>query len=168
MIWNEYSKNGFMGTRSPYYMQIDRLLTKGKRVDCIGLQFHQFIRREDELTNGSLPFDPVKLYAVMDCYGRFGKPLHVSEITIPAYECGPDEEAIQMELTKDLYRTWFSHPAMDGIIWWNLVDGYAAFAPRNTKEGGKLLFRRPCSAMNVRKTCLPGSQRIDPERMAHQ
>ncbi len=135
MIWNEYSKNGFMGTRSPYYMQIDRLLTKGKRVDCIGLQFHQFIRREDELTNGSLPFDPVKLYAVMDCYGRFGKPLHVSEITIPAYECGPDEEAIQMELTKDLYRTWFSHPAMDGIIWWNLVDGYAAFAPRNTKEG---------------------------------
>ncbi len=134
-IWIENGYNGFMGIRSPYYMQIDRLLTGGKRVDAIGMQFHQFIRRENELTKDSLPFDPVKLYEVMDCYGRFGKPLHVSEITIPAYECGPEEEAVQMELTKELYRTWFSHPAMDAIVWWNLVDGYAYGAPRNTHEG---------------------------------
>lgn len=134
-IWNERVRNGHMGVRSPYYMQIARLLAAGKRVDCIGMQFHQFIRKEDEMREDSLPFDPVKLYEVMDCYARFGRPLHVSEITIPAYEGSPEEEDVQMELTKNLYRTWFSHPAMDGIIWWNLVDGYAVGAPRNTRGG---------------------------------
>ena len=48
-----------MGTCSPYYMQIDRLLPPGCRVDAVGLQFHQFIRREQELEPGaSLPYAP--------------------------------------------------------------------------------------------------------------
>ncbi|MGN1074821.1 MAG: endo-1,4-beta-xylanase, partial [Eubacteriales bacterium] len=135
-IWKDTGLWQFMGTRSPYYMQIDRLLRGGHRVDAVGLQFHQFIRREQELEPGaSLPFDPRKLYAVMDCYGRLNRPLHVSEITIPAYTQDPDDEETQALLCENLYRTWFSHPAMDGIVYWNLPDGYAAFAPRNTSEG---------------------------------
>ena len=71
----------------------------------------------------------------MDCYGRFNRPLHVSEITIPAYTQGAEDEDVQAQLCEQLYRTWFSHPAMDGIVYWNLPDGYAAFAPQNTNLG---------------------------------
>lgn len=135
-IWKDSGLWQFMGTRSPYYMQIERLLRSGCRVDAIGLQFHQFIRREDEQKPGySLPYDPVKLYKVMDCYGRLCRPLHVSEITIPAYTQDADDEDVQAQLCEQLYKTWFSHPAMDGIVYWNLPDGYAAFAPQNTNEG---------------------------------
>lgn len=128
-IWNEHK--GFKDTRSPYYMQIERLISKGIRLDAIGMQFHQFIHREDELSNGSLPFDPEKLYEVMDCYDRFNRPLHISEITIPSYESSEDDEEVQAELVKNLYRVWFSHKAVDSIIWWNLADGYTFVNPQN-------------------------------------
>ena len=134
-IWQE-RHGDFWGTRSPYYMQIERLLDHGKRVDAVGMQFHQFIRREEELEPGkSLPYDPVKLYEVMDCYGRLGRPLHVSEITIPAYSVGQEDEQVQAELLKNLYRTWFSHKDMDAIVYWNLADGYAAYAPMGSEQG---------------------------------
>ena len=123
-VWKE-GRGNFQGVRSPYYMQIERLLKKGMRVNVIGLQFHQFVHREDELKAGvSLPFDPIKLYGVMDCYGRFGLPLQVSEITIPSYTDAKGDEEVQAELCEKLYRTWFSHPAMDAIVYWNLADGY--------------------------------------------
>ncbi len=135
-VWKSSGLWQFMGTRSPYYMQIDRLLRTGHRVDAVGLQFHQFVRREQETEPGvSLPFDPCKLYEVMDCYGRLGRPLHVSEVTIPAYTQSAEDEEVQALLCENLYRTWFSHPAMDGIVYWNLPDGYAAFAPQGTSEG---------------------------------
>lgn len=131
-VWQE-GRGNFQGVRSPYYMQIDRLLQEGIRLDAIGLQFHQFVRREAEQKPGvSLPFDPTKLYEVMDCYGRFGLPLQVSEITIPSYTDGKDDEEVQAELCENLYRTWFSHPAMDAIVYWNMADGYTY---ENAKTG---------------------------------
>ena len=61
----------------------------------------------------------------MDLYARFGKPLQVTEITIPAFSNDPKSEAVQAELIEWLYSIWFSHPAMEQIVYWNLVDGYA-------------------------------------------
>lgn len=136
-IWQD-GRGNYQGYRSPYYMQIDRLIQKGIRLDAIGLQFHQFVKREDELKPGiTLPFDPVKLYEVMDCYGSFGLPLHISEITIPSYTDNKDDEEIQAELCEKLYRTWFSHPANDAIVYWNLVDGYT-YGSENQFAGGLL------------------------------
>ena len=131
-VWSPRFYNGLLGTRSIYYSQIHRLLSEGVRLDGAGMQFHQFIRKEDELGPTSLPFNPIELYEAMDCYGSLGIPLQISEITIPAYSGTPDEEQVQMELAKNLYRTWFSHPAIDAIVWWNLVDGYTYVAPDNS------------------------------------
>ena len=61
----------------------------------------------------------------MDLYARLGKPLQVTEITIPAYSDENEDEAIQAEIIENLYPIWFSHPAIEQIIYWNLVDGYA-------------------------------------------
>lgn len=120
----------FKGPQSAYYQQIQGLLERGRRVDCIGMQYHQFVRKERELAD-SLPYDPETLYEVLDCYSRFNRPIQISEITIPSYESGPEEEALQAELVRNLYRIWFSHRSVDAINWWNLADGYTFVNPRN-------------------------------------
>ena len=61
----------------------------------------------------------------MDLYSSFGKPLQVTEVTIPAYSNSEKDEALQAEIIEKLYSIWFSHPNMEQIIYWNLVDGYA-------------------------------------------
>ena len=53
--------------------------------------------------------------------------LNLSELTIPAYSHEADDEQFQAELTETLYRIWFGHPAIDSIVWWNMVDGTAYF-----------------------------------------
>ena len=50
--------------------------------------------------------------------------LQITEITIPAYSNEKRDEEIQAEIIEALYRVWFSHPACEQIIYWNLVDGY--------------------------------------------
>ena len=61
----------------------------------------------------------------MDLYSNFGKPLQVTEVTVPAYSWEAEDEAMQAEIIEKLYTVWFSHPAVEQIVYWNLVDGYA-------------------------------------------
>ena len=114
----------FHHNRSPYYMQIERALLKGSRIDSIGMQFHMFYRRENELQQTAVYYDPEQLYDVMDTYARLGKPLQITEVTIPAYSNAAEDEEIQAQILRNLYSIWFSHPAMEAIIYWNLPDGY--------------------------------------------
>ena len=123
--------------RSAYYMQIERALRNGARIDAIGLQFHMFFKREDEQKETILFYDPRHLYAVMDTYAKFQKPLQITELTIPAYSETAEDEAIQAELIERLYSIWFSHSNVEQIIYWNLVDGYAAFAPQGDMTAGE-------------------------------
>jgi len=84
---------------------------------------------------------------VMDAYDKLNLPMHLTEITIPAYSNDPEDEALQAEIIRNLYRIWFSHRAMEGIIYWNLVDGYGygaepgdMSAGENSYYGGLLRF----------------------------
>lgn len=133
-IWDALS---FYGDRSAYYMQIERALREGCRIDGIGMQFHMFHRREKELEMTQDYYDPERIYDVLDCYARFGKPLQITESTIPAYSYAAEDEAIQREILYNLYRIWFSHPAMEGVVYWNLVDGYAAAAHAGDMTAGE-------------------------------
>ena len=63
----------------------------------------------------------------MDLYSNFEKPLQITEVTVPAYSWAREDEEIQAELIEKLYSIWFSHPNVEQIIYWNLVDGYAHF-----------------------------------------
>ena len=108
-----------------YYGNIRNAIDAGARIDAIGMQYHQFHKREDEYAKTRVSYDPVWLYRHMDLYAQFGKPLQVTEVTVPAYSWEAEDEQIQAEILEQLYRIWFSHPAMEQIIYWNLVDGYA-------------------------------------------
>ena len=124
-------------TSDKYYSYIEANLLKGARIDAIGMQFHMFYSKEEEYRQTRPYYDPGKLYAHMDLYSNFAKPLQVTEVTIPAYSNDPEDEAIQAELIEYLCSVWFSHPNMEQIIYWNLVDGYAAFAKQGDMTQGE-------------------------------
>ena len=121
MVWRENAR-----TTDHYYAYTEAAIHRGVRIDAIGMQYHLFYpKNEIEKLASSKYLSPEWLYRHMDLYARFEKPLQVTEITIPAYSNEPENEAVQAELLEWLYSIWFSHPLMEQIIYWNLVDGYA-------------------------------------------
>ena len=109
-----------------YYSYIESAMLKGARIDAIGLQFHVFHKRENEIAKiRHNDYNPERLYRQMDLYTNLTNALQITEVTIPAYSNDEEDEAIQAELLSYLYPIWFSHPAVEQIIYWNLVDGYA-------------------------------------------
>ncbi len=133
-VWEE----AFVGNRSPYYMQIERLLRNGDiHLDSIGMQFHSFFPREQEEKMRETRYHPLFLYDVLNQYAKLGKRIQITEMTIPAYSPEPEDEEVQAELIRNLYTLFFSHPAMEAIIYWNLPDGYAAYAPQGDMSSGE-------------------------------
>ena len=130
LVINEHTSSAWADKCMPsdkYYTYIKAAMQAGARIDAIGMQFHMFYRREAEYERTRNAYNPEGLYRHMDLYAQFGKPLQVTEVTVPAYSNDPEDEAIQAEILDKLYRIWFSHPAMEQIIYWNMVDGYAHF-----------------------------------------
>jgi len=141
-IWDD---TWFRQNRSPYFMQIERALLKGARIDAVGLQFHMFFKAAAAVKETRAFYDPERLFDVLDTYAALGKPLQITEITIPAYSNDSGDEAVQAEILRELYRIWFAHPAMEAIIYWNLPDGYAAFAePGDCSSGENAYYGGLC------------------------
>ena len=154
-VWRNAS--ALKGTRSAYYMQIENALLKGCRIDSVGIQSHFWGDVQKAMQSAEWYYDPQHVFAYLDTYARLGKPIQITEITIPTYSDDPGDEALQAELLRKFYRIWFSHPAMEAIIYWNLPDGYAHAAEpgdfskgENTYYGGLCRFdMTPKPAYNV-------------------
>ncbi|WP_343702146.1 endo-1,4-beta-xylanase [Chitinophaga sp.] len=131
-VWQQYRRE-----YSPYYLLIASLLCKGARIDAIGLQFHFFSEQAHAGAAAGKAFTPAELFNVLDLYGRFGKPLHISEITLPTLPANEAGAQLQAKMTRNFYRLWFSHPATEAIIWWNVADG-TALAGEDKWRGGFL------------------------------
>ena len=128
LVINEHSIPAWEGqcrTADKYYAFIEANMLRGARIDAIGMQFHLFNKREEEYERTRRMLNPTDLYKHMDLYALLGKPLQITEVTIPSYSWEPEDEEIQADLLERLYSIWFSHPAVEQIIYWNLVDGYA-------------------------------------------
>ena len=110
-----------------YYAYTEAAMLKGARIDAIGMQFHLFNRRENEYKATRSTLNPENLYKHMDLYSNFKKPLQITEVTVPAYSWESEDEKMQAEIIEKLYSVWFSHPNVEQIVYWNLVDGYAHF-----------------------------------------
>ena len=147
LVINEYTE-AFWGdncrSTDRYYAYIEANMLKGAKIDAIGAQFHMFDDRKGEITKSTYLYNPKCLYEHMDLYSNLSKHLQVTEITIPAYSNDPLDEEIQARLIEYLYTVWFSHPNMEQIIYWNLVDGYA-YVPDPTPEA----IRRTQGDMSV-------------------
>ncbi len=133
----DLSWKDFTGDTSYYYLMIENLLLKGCRIDGIGLQYHMKKMKPTLLEQSPIFLDPERLFRILDFYGRLQKKIHISEITIPMHEDIKEDEELQAALCERLYSLWFSHAAVDGIMWWNLVDG-TAFGSENVFNAGLL------------------------------
>ncbi len=136
-----------------YADEIADLLKAGVRIDAIGMQMHLFdtnIVREIAQTGGvrtkdgwgSTQFWEIGTLQQVEArfarYSRFGKPIHVSEVTISAPGTDCDAQMMQACVAWNLYRAWFAQKQTSGITWWNVVDG-CGFAGEPTTSG---LFSR--------------------------
>lgn len=130
----------FDGNRSAYYMLIERALQKGARIDAVGLQYHMFHAVERYAELSKIYYNPERIFDVLDRYSDFGKPIQITEVTIPAYSDSEEDEAIQCEVLKNVYKMWFSHPNVEAVTYWNLVDGYAAFAKHGDMTAGENIY----------------------------
>lgn len=141
LIINDYFVWGsaFLNDRSAYYAQIERLLEKDKipHLDSIGMQYHSFFSLESEEGVAKSRYNPVHIFNVLDRYAMLGKKIQITEMTLPAYSAETADEDVQAELLKNTYSVFFSHPAIEAIIYWNVVDGYAAFAPQGDMTSGE-------------------------------
>jgi len=120
-----------------YYAYVEAHMLKGARIDAVGLQYHLYNRREEEYANTRRTLNPQHLYRNMDLYARLGKPLQLTEVSVPAFSWEAEDEAIQAELIEKLYSIWFSHPNVEQIIYWNLADGYAYGAEQGDMAAGE-------------------------------
>lgn len=127
--------------RAVYPPFIRELIDRGAKIDVVGLQMHIFGSKpildiaagKDCVTNGT-SWKPRDVEAYLRELDKLERPIHLSEITIPAPGTDPRSEAIQAQVTRDMYRLWFSWPSIYRITWWNVVDG-CGYAGEPTKSG---------------------------------
>ena len=133
-IWRDYRTEGkYMA----FNMQLKDFVEKGLPIDEIGLQYHIFTTTE-EMENWTVKatyLDAEAMMEILDIFNAYGFPMHISEITIPGSGQKIENEEVQAYLVEALYKTWFATENMKSIVWWNLADGYAAYAPLGSNEG---------------------------------
>lgn len=127
----------FAFSRSGYYQMIDQALKRGLRIDAVGMQYHAFVAKENEKEKADSMYNPKTIFTVLDTYEKLGKPIQITEITIPCYSDSKEDEELQADILEQLYNIWFSHKSVEMITYWNLVDGYAAFAPQGDMKNGE-------------------------------
>ena len=133
-IWRDYRTEGkYMA----FNMQLKDFVAKGLPFDEIGLQYHIF-RTSEELQNYDVQQEYINaqsMVEILDIFNAYGYPMHISEITIPGSGQNAENEELQAFIVEQLYKTWFATENMKSIVWWNMVDGYAAYAPLGSNEG---------------------------------
>ena len=130
LFWNEggyetFGSPQYVGFRSFFYMALKENLAKGAPIGGIGMQYHCYAQPQNVDTKLAYLANPLRILDVLERYGDFGLPIHISEVNVPSWSNNPEDEALQAELVKRLYRLWFSQKHVAGVVWWNLADGTA-------------------------------------------
>ena len=130
-IWHRSNRREY----SSDYLLTQNMLLRDSKIDAIGMQFHNFNENEYwKIVDGEV-YSPNSMFQTLDLYSDFNLPIHITEITVADLsDKGPGYQAL---MTENYYKLWFSHPKVEAIIWWNLVDGTAA--PARIKPDGTIV-----------------------------
>jgi endo-1,4-beta-xylanase len=122
---------------SAYDILVEGCLEAGIKFDVIGIQSH--------MHQGWWGVE--KTLKVLGNFERFQLPIHFTETTlvsghlmppeivdlndyqVSAWPSTPDGEERQVRETIQHYKTLFAHPLVEGITWWDAVDGGWLNAP---------------------------------------
>ncbi|MFX0099457.1 MAG: endo-1,4-beta-xylanase [Candidatus Hodarchaeota archaeon] len=119
---NEYGILGHDFGYGEYYNLVDRLLDNDVPIDYIGLQGRE--PRSDWIP-------ATEIWDTLEAYKNLGLPIHITEFTVPSasvpitnsWKKGLWDEGNQAEYAARVYKTCFSHPGVEALIWWDLYDG---------------------------------------------
>ncbi len=152
LYWNEGIFESFgrdyKGFRSFYYLMIEKMLREGVRIDGLGMQYHAYVSKESDEDKLSEVCNPLRIIDVLERYGDFKLPIHISEVSIPSYSNEKADEELQSELAERLFKLWFSSKYCDAIVWWNLCDN-TAYESENVYHAG--LLRYDCTEKPIYK-----------------
>ena len=124
LLLNDYD------TSENYAKLIQGCLDAGVPIDVIGIQSHM---------HGGY-WGARHAWEVCERFAKFGKPLHFTELTIlsadkhpkmdwkstlPDWNTTPEGETRQAREVAEFYRTLFSHPAVQGVTWWDFSDRHS-------------------------------------------
>ncbi|MBO5355481.1 MAG: endo-1,4-beta-xylanase [Clostridia bacterium] len=152
LYWNEgmYETFGqhYKGFRSFYYLMIEKMLREGVKIDGLGMQYHAYTSKEKADIKLAEVCNPLRMIDVLERYGDFKLPIHISEVSIPSYSNESYDEQLQAELTERLFKLWFSSRYCESIVWWNLCDN-TAYKTESIYHSG--LLRYDCTEKPVYK-----------------
>lgn len=152
LYWNEGMHETFgahyKGFRSFYYLIIEKMLRDGVKIDGLGMQYHAYEPKETADIKLAEVCNPLRIIDVLERYGDFKLPIHISEVSIPSYSNERYDEELQAELTERLFKLWFSSKYCESIVWWNLCDN-TAYKAENVYHSG--LLRYDCTEKPVYK-----------------
>ena len=129
-------ENSYTGAEH-YYNDVKQLLESGCGMQSCSFQYHILPSFNNYKGNNDGDFvnhlrgDYLSLHEIYDTYMKFcnlGIPLYISEVTMASVSddlTADIGEEIQADALEYLYRLWFSIPKMQGVIYWNLMDGHA-------------------------------------------
>lgn len=119
--------------RPVYSPFIRNLIARGAKIDIVGLQMHIFDSQSClDIAGGKTVFpnntswNPQDVISYLETLDSLGRPIHLSEITIPSPGTELKDNEIQAVIARNMYRLWFSWPSIYRITWWNVVDDCGA------------------------------------------
>jgi len=123
----------WMRTEDPYYLLIRDNLQNGVSIDKIvmqnqlytGVGAHTLEEYERDIRNGVPVNDPENIFRGLDVMASLGLPLEIGEVTVPTFGETEEDEQLQADMLRLWYSIWFSHPAVESVLYWNTPEGYA-------------------------------------------
>ncbi|MHA1270987.1 MAG: endo-1,4-beta-xylanase [Candidatus Helarchaeota archaeon] len=118
---NDYGIIGHDFGNGPFYQLLKKIIDLNGPIDHIGLQSHE--PRTDWIPAS-------EIWSTFEGYSHLGKPIYITEFTptsalLPitnSWKKGTWSEQAQAEYARRFYTLSFSHPSVEGIVWWDLTD----------------------------------------------
>ena len=146
LVFNEASRWHRIGKDKQYDaypLLLQNAMLKGASFDKIGIQSHLFVGRaartpeayDESVRTLASHGDVGSMLASLDVLAAFNLPLEITEITIPTFGEGEDFEQLQADMLRLWYAAYFSHPAVNTVVYWNTADGHCyAPSPENDEN----------------------------------
>lgn len=113
LMVNDYGiiSGGGMDEQHQAYFErnVQFLLDGGAPLGGLGFQGHF----------GRILTPPERMLQILDRFGRFGKPIEMTE-----YSTQIDDRDLSAAYLRDVLTVFFSHPSTDGFILWGYQDGF--------------------------------------------
>ncbi|MEJ5228382.1 MAG: endo-1,4-beta-xylanase [Pseudothermotoga sp.] len=126
LILNEFGVLTNNDTRRRF-VNLARKLIEENLIDIIGVEAHIFDARDLKMQLENLE----GIYTALDEIAVLGKPIHITEFQIPllavieAFNVDVETaEKLQAEIVKIFYTFFFSHPAVEVIVYWNFYRAW--------------------------------------------